>query len=222
VRLLDAGSKTASTVLGEDIKSFYVMGGNSLLTKSLVEYNGAQTIALQTKTPDKAAKVKTYKDGKPTFMAAGEYFRASYLELVHGQQLLVYEGNYPAPGSQFAMRRIVNRKVGFLPRGIKLNSDNRLIEVLGDGEVYNYDLENQVGRRFKIEGTDFKWLNEYLIYTTAQGQLKVYDFDGSNMRTITDVVAGFDVALSKDSKRIYKVNGNSADGFRLQVLSLSE
>ena len=55
--------------------------------------------------------------------------------------------------------------------------------------------------------TNISWLDNYMMFDVVDGKMEVFDFDGTNHRTIlnNNIAAGFDAVINSNDRYLYYV-----------------
>ena len=70
-------------------------------------------------------------------------------------------------------------------------------------------MEAMATREWNVSGQTFGWLDDNMIYSVADGELSVYDFDGQNHRTLSkNVSSHFPVTITNDKWLYYFSDGS--------------
>lgn len=214
LRRINLGDNTVSAALTTNVDKITIGADNAVLFVSnavdnIIEvgvYRDGEKGSSTIHAIDKS--IEEVKDA-PVFVSGGEYYNESYIVIAHGKNLMVLKGSYPMYGKPIAsLTTICDIEVGFSIEKLTMSSSRRLILVSNGENVINYDLETDLEVGFKIDKNkdgvaSYSWIDDFMIYTRADDELKVYDFDGENQRHLTSASSKFPVTISPDNKNLY-------------------
>ena len=222
LRSLDIGANSASAVLVNGVDSFSVYGNDVVSfvgTRNTTEGNDAT----------KQRIVGLYERGKETIVrtyASDATVRAAYSEYTHHGYLAVDAGG----GTVTIVRdptanakdtsEVANIKVGESVDWLKFSSNGRMLAAGKGNAISNYDLDLDKLTAWTMSGAPLthplQWLDEYYLWSSAGGTLRMFEFDSNNDRDITSIIEGSTVSLSQDGAYLYSFAKNSAGQYVLQ------
>jgi hypothetical protein len=223
LRRANVGDKTVSAALAENVLSYYVVDEKSTLLLTEGWENATRSFGFYKDGSRGVAEIYSLetKDGDRLNVVGGEYYSDDYVAIGENDKLQILKGSYPAFGRVAdSLKYIVDIKLDWPIERLELSANKRFVYAINKGRVYNYDLENQVGRYFKLDGEyqssePLNWLNDYMLWTDKGGLLMIYDFDGDNKRSVQKVEPGFKVILTDNDKWLYSVS-KTASGHDLR------
>ncbi|MDR0397788.1 MAG: PEGA domain-containing protein [Candidatus Nomurabacteria bacterium] len=227
LRRADVGNKTVSAVLVSSVLSMYRVSENETLLITADEAAGTRSFSFYKNGNRGASEIYSLDASTQPMLnvVGGEYYSEDYVATSEGDRLQILKGSYPSFGKAGnPLNYLVNQKLEWPIERLELSSNKRFIYAINKGRVYNYDLENNVGRYFVLDGTyssttSLRWLDSYMLWTSDGGQLTVYDFDGNNKRNIQTFDPAFDVALTSNGKWLYTI-AETSGGYNLQRLKM--
>ena len=99
--------------------------------------------------------------------------------------------------------------LSFIPGTIKIGHGGEFIVLYSDTNLATIDMESLKLSEWQVEGSKFGWLDSYMVYTVADGNLIVYDYDGLNRRELSKGVSTRLPATITNNKWLYYFNDNS-------------
>lgn len=167
---------------------------------------------------DKESIVRTYDAGAPVAIDISSYFDNEYLAVGNGTSLEIIKDpleNQDRAGRSFASFT-ASQPIGW----VEFASSGRFA-IAGNGtNIATYDIETDEQFTSQFPGsqdaaTPLKWLDDFYLYSTANGQLTIREFDGMNSHDIAAVAPGFSTTLSENGEYLFSI-GKSGDSFVLQ------
>ena len=92
---------------------------------------------------------------------------------------------------------------------IKVGHEGEFITIYSGRNIATLDMESMEIKEWSVEGDNFGWLDNDMIYTVYDGELIVYDFDGLNRRTISKNVSNHFPAAITDNRYLYYFSDDS-------------
>ena len=92
---------------------------------------------------------------------------------------------------------------------MEVGHNGEFITMYSGTQLATLDMEASLVREWSVDGDNFGWLDNDMIYSVANGELFVYDFDGLNRRNIAkNVSSHFPVTVTDDKWLYYVSDGN--------------
>lgn len=224
VRKLDLSAGTISRPLINSVDEFSVYESNIITyisnDKDTVD---ERTVGLYREGDDAPYTLKVVKgpSSTPLHVATTKYFNANYIAISEGSKVTVYSGSYPTATTddtsslkifaEFSVSRAVH-KLQFSPTG-------EYVFVQNGSDFASFDMEYQIFAASRIRGDGtarpVKWLDDNYIWSDLDGKLTIREFDGTNVHTINDAVAGQDAMLTHNGRWLYSFAKTDA-GYDLQ------
>lgn len=134
-------------------------------------------------------------------VAISKFYDDKYITLLSGDKLVLYKKD--------EFKEIFGATLGFAPQKMKVGRDGNFI-IMNDGsQIATLDMEAMATREWNVSGQTFGWLDDNMIYSVADGELSVYDFDGQNHRTLSkNVSSHFPVTITNDKWLYYFSDGS--------------
>ena len=105
--------------------------------------------------------------------------------------------------------KINDFSISFSPAHIKVGHNGEFILLYSDSNMATLDMEALAMVEWQAKSPEFGWLDDDMIYTIANGELEVYDFDGLNQRTIVKEANASFPATITDDKWLYYFSNNT-------------
>lgn len=100
--------------------------------------------------------------------------------------------------------KVLESTLSFIPTNIKVGHDGEFITMYTNGlSIATLDMEATTVREWTTGTTDFGWIDNDMIYTVNDGNLKVFDFDGFNERSLSTNVSSHFPATITNNKWLY-------------------
>lgn len=98
---------------------------------------------------------------------------------------------------------VMAASLGFTPSHIEVGHDGEFITMWEGTQLATLDMETSSVIEWSVEGGNFDWLVNDMIYSVASGELIVYDFDGLNRRILAKNVSDHYPVSITDDKWLY-------------------
>lgn len=229
IRRIDANSRTVSAPLVENVASYW-QGNSGVLTYVSSHDKKAKTreLGYLTRNATKPRVIQTvYTDADtPLRVVIGQYQSRYYLAVQNDETISVSRVNlYPSDSDRaLDMTNIAVINTEDTVDHLTFSPHNRFIVAQHDATYMTYDIELDRFTSTTLRGTEkvsgpVKWLDLYHIWSTRDGQLRTYEFDGENVQSFGQAVPGLAPQLSRNSEKLF-VFLPAADGVELTQISL--
>ena len=193
---INISSRSISAVLVKDVIDFdhYEDEVVFCAAKNINDY----TIGLVKIDDGKTTKLTT--SAQPVKVALSKFYDDMYISILEETSLSIYKKIDFVPISDY--------NLSFNPKTIEVGHNGEFITMANEKNVATLDMEASAVREWSIEGDDMGWIDNDMIYTVAEGDLIVYDFDGYNRRILAKNVSGhFPVTITDDKWLYYFSDG---------------
>ena len=143
--------------------------------------NNQSTVIKQTATPAKVTLSKFYDD--------------RYITILEDKTVTLYQQNNPEPLRTFVL--------SFSPNSIKTGHEGEFITMTLGNQIATIDMEALDITEWQTDGDTFGWLDNDMIFSIANGELIVYDYDSLNRRAIASNVSSHFPATITNNKWLY-------------------
>lgn len=173
-----------------------------------------QVVGFYDGTKQKLRSIKTFKpDQVNIHTSASSYFNDDYQAISYGETIEVIKN--PLEGKQ----RFVKFKLVGGAQWLYFSNNGRFVVAQNGSSLSVYDLERKQNFVFTIPNNPtytldhhLKWLDDFHLVSDAGGTLTIFEYDGTNIETIGNVLEGYDMSLSDNSKRLFDIARNSVTG----------
>ena len=126
----------------------------------------------------------------------GKFYDSKYIYVIEDKTIFIYRKD--------DLEEIMSFEINFTPKNIKIGSDGEFVVMSSQNNIATLDMEAMQVREWQAGSEHFGWLNPYMIYAVANGELSVYDFDGLNHRTLANNVSNhFPVTITSEKWLYY-------------------
>ena len=191
LRKIDIPGKVISAVLAEHVIDFDHYENEIIY--SAHDTNGEYSINLFKIGDDKITKLKSVSVSPK--VAISKFYDEMYITILQGDTISLYKKVDFAPVAEY--------KLSFEPGQIKVGHNGEFITMSTGTQLATLDMEASSVIEWKVEGDDFGWLDNDMVYTVADGELIVYDFDGFNRRVLAKNTSSHFPATVTDDKWLY-------------------
>ena len=192
LRRIDVSNQAISRVLLDNIESFTSQGSNLLYLTTL-----------QTTDETSYRAIGTYRDGEsggtiitkitsdgPILIAISRYYDNDYLAYIINNDLTVYYGSIPTysenPSDSFTDLEILvdSAQLTEIPDSLTVSPDGEYLLAQKAQSISAIDLEMGDIYAYDASTSEFTWIDSSMLYSTTANELQVWDFDGTNIRTL--------------------------------------
>ena len=137
----------------------------------------------------------------PAKVAIGKFYDSRYIAVLIDHSVSIHQkNNY--------LEDIKQYQITFQPDTIKVGHDGEFLIFSQADQLATLDLEANLVREWSIEHSH-GWLDHYMLYAVAEGDLIVYDFDGLNRRVLShNVSSHFPITITGDKWLYYFSDGS--------------
>lgn len=229
IRRIDVNQRTISAPLVEGVTNYWQSDGGILTyatkyddksnTRSLgyLTAGAAEPQIIQTVYTDKST---------PLRMVIDEYQNRYYLALQNANTISVnrVELHRSDSGDSSNMVNVATINTESAVSRLSFSPHNRFIVAQHDATYMTYDIELDRFTSTTLRGTDkvtepISWLDQYHTWSSRDGELRSYEFDGENVQSFGEVVSDLPVKLTRNSEWLY-VFRSSDDGVVLTQIPL--
>lgn len=214
IRKFDIGAKNISSPVASIVRSFTLYKTNSL---GYVRDEGDQRI-VGVSIDGEASAVRSYDITEPILTDISSYFSHYYVAIARGTRVdIVKDPIGPAPN---ARKTIASFQVPVGAKWLQFSNNGRFVVAGSGSQFVTYDMETREEFSVNLPGSGvpdkpLQWLDDYILVSSPDKNLRLSEFDGGNQQVITDVEPGFSVTLSEDGKALFSI-ARTSGGFVLQ------
>ena len=103
--------------------------------------------------------------------------------------------------------KITTYELSFTPEQLKIGHDGEFAIMSLGSKIATLDMEARAVREWNTDSVKFGWIDNDMIYSVADGELVVYDFDGLNRRVVAKNATGNLPATISGNKWLYYFDG---------------
>ena len=201
LRKIDLSSRSVSSVLVEGVTDFNYHD-NEVIFSAQKPGSDDYYIGILNLSND---KIMTFDVPvvltSPVEVAISRFYDDKYIIIITNDAVLIFKREDFSSVASFELK--------FVPTQVKIGTDGGFILLNSGTNLATIDMESLSMLEWQIEGSNFGWLDDHMIYTVNNGELIVYDYDGINRRTLSkNVSARFPVTIT-DNKWLYYFSDNN-------------
>jgi hypothetical protein len=167
--------------------------------------------------------IKTIAAGNnsPLTAKSARYFNEDYVAIAEGQKVEVMNGSYRSSiiDNTPDLKLINSFETVANVQDLSFSPSGQYILAQSGANFSSYDIERQSLVTSTVDNTgsasSLKWLNNSYFWSDNKGNMNIREFDGSNPRSINDVVVGQDAIMVRNGEYIYSL-GKNETGYQLQ------
>ncbi|MCR5700480.1 MAG: PEGA domain-containing protein [Candidatus Saccharibacteria bacterium] len=197
LRKIDVPGKSISAVLAEEVFSFDHYE-NEIVYSSAGPSN-TYLVSLLKIGDDESTQLETTTE--PVKVAISKFYDDMYITALQDTTLKLYKKVDFTPVSEYQLT--------FSPEIMEVGHNGEFITMYSGAQLATLDMEAATVVEWTIDGDTFGWLDNDMIYSVADGELFVYDFNGLNRRALAkNVSSHFPAAITDDKWLYYVSDGN--------------
>lgn len=165
----------------------------------------------------KSTAIKTLKSTDKYKMNLSSYAGVKHFSLVVGQKLQVYRGDLPKGRQKLeVLTKMTPQLMDFVPENLEISQNGQFVMATAGRQKAVLDLEQAEFWQYQLPKGRVDWLDNCMLAMAQRGELKVWDFDGTNQRTVVrGKVADYPAVISNDDHWLYYVV-TTKDGLMLK------
>ncbi len=190
---IDLSSKSISTVLVENVVDFDYYYNKVIFSVSDNSSDNFKVGLLELSNN----KITDFKDfAVSPRVIIGKFYEDQYFAVIIDDVISLYKVEDFSEFGSF--------ELSFSPAQIKVGHDSDFILAYDEDSFATIDMESSSLKEWTAENNDFGWLDNYMVYTVADGELIVRDYDGLNRRVLADNVSSrLPVTITNDKWLYY-------------------
>ncbi len=204
LRTMTISEKTISNILANNIAVFYYNDNQTVYLT-----NGKDLIVFQDGAEDSV--LASFSPETNIQFVLGTYLGKRYLMAAEGNNVTIYKGDFLAEGAKLSdLESVASVDLANAPATLEIHANGEFYVAKNGKDFMVFDAELTKVSRFSVESDYSYFLDDYLVGTIVDEKLVVRDFDGTNMREITNATSN--AFISKDNKYLYylkKDRGNT-------------
>lgn len=93
---------------------------------------------------------------------------------------------------------------------LAVKGEGSVVTVTSGSHIVAVDMESSKDKiEWDAETINYHWLNDFMFYSIKDGELKVYDYDGLNARSLADGVSSSSTVTISNNKWLYYIKDNA-------------
>lgn len=230
VRKIDIDGATISAPLIKNVTEFSLYD-NSIITfvTSLDPVTKQRTVGYYEEGASHPRVIRSYGDDGTTslHLSLGKYYRENYFGIAYGETVDILKGPLPRsdstdPSSLVAITTMT------VPGGVDYlanRTDGRFFVAQHGARYSVYDLELGDLKTTTLKGDspiqgELRWLDGYTLWSSLDGRLRLYEFDGANQHDIMPILSGQNPSLTRNNRYIYAPTKDESGAFHLSRVRL--
>ena len=241
IRSISMGNLALSRVLLQNVESYsnngttlaYVQnldGERNVGTFDMNDDGGVRIVEIETEVDSAASNADgteqsesvtgDWGDQGQVRVAISEYYGDEYLVVLSGQHIRFYGGTFPTYGAEMKISETLplldEFTLDFTPTRLEASPDSEYFLLSSGDQVAVIDTYDNYLSTYTAPTDSFDWFDDGMLYSTTDGELQGWDFDGANQRTLASDVAHQAVLNSANDRYVYYVS-SAGELVRMQV-----
>jgi len=230
LRKVDIGASTISAPLVRDVVEFSLFDRSTIVyTTRINEKTNSRSVGYIQDDASKPRTIRTFTDDGsiPLHISVGEYFNQTYVSIAHGNSVEILKGQLVRSDSDDSLSLKTVTTVA-TPEDISYLStrtNGRFIVAQHNKSFSVYDLELEKLTTTTVRGDaplegELRWLDGYIVWSSLDGMLRTYEFDGANQHDIMPIIPGQNPTLTSNNRYLYAPTINEDGGYHLSRVRL--
>ena len=196
LRKIDVASRQISAVMAEDVVNFdHFENEVVFLARSDEEdkKNGEYYIGYFKVGDEEITKLESTDNLSKVVIS--KFYDEKYITVLTNDKVSLYKQNDYSLVNEY--------ELSFAPERMKVGHNGEFITMYSNSQIATLDMEASLVREWNIDGKEFGWIDNDAIYSIAEGELIVYDYDGYNRRVLAKNVSSHYPASVTANKWLY-------------------
>lgn len=208
LRRIDVSSRQISSVLLNQVDAFSSQGSNILyLTLPQTTSDGSlRTLGTYRDGEAGGTAITTLPGDTPVLIALSRYYDNDYLAYIVDDRLTVYYGSLPSYSEDASADPFANlsllidaQTLTETPTALTVSPAGEYLIAHRDRAFTAIDLDMGELSAYDAPEAALNWLDQSMLYSVSSDRLVVWDFDGSNTRTLVAADTALDTPASAES-----------------------
>ena len=208
LRRIDVSSRQISSVLLNQVDAFSSQGSNILyLTLPQTTSDGSlRTLGTYRDGEAGGAAITTLPGDASVLIALSRYYDNDYLAYIVDDRLTVYYGSLPSYSEDASVDPFANlsllidaQTLTETPTALTVSPAGEYLIAHRDRAFTAIDLDMGELSAYDAPEAALNWLDQSMLYSVSSDRLVVWDFDGSNTRTLVAADAALDTPASAET-----------------------
>ena len=219
VRRANIDQRSLSGPLLREVDNFSLYAGSTIAYATKPDANGVRSVGYLTADAKAPRVVEHFNDAVdiPLRIVINKYYGRHYFVVAKGKDVTILTSELPASdmADPALFKKLTSltledtvKWVGFSP------DDHRFIYAQGENGLMVYDLDMSQAFHPVIAGATepIEWVDQFHFTAATGGELKIYDFDGTNSHVMMDRAASGTSSLLSNGKYLYGLQRDAANG----------
>ena len=196
LRKIDVASRQISAVMAEDVVNFdHFENEVVFLARSDEEdkKNGEYYIGYFKVGDEEITKLESTDNLSKVVIS--KFYDEKYITVLTNDKVSLYKQNDYSLVNEY--------ELSFAPERMKVGHNGEFITMYSNSQIATLDMEASLVREWNIDGKEFGWIDNDAMYSIAEGELIVYDYDGYNRRVLAKNVSSHYPASVTANKWLY-------------------
>lgn len=230
VRKIDIEAATISAPLVRNVAEFSLYDRSTIVYTSTVDaVTKSRSVGYVTEDAREPRVVRSYSDEGlvPLHISIDKYYNQPHVAIAYGSAVEILSGALPRSDSDNPLSLTAVATMS-TPEAISYFSSKTAgrFFIAQHGKSYSvYDLELQKATTTPLRGEgslegELRWIDGYTVWSSLEGKLRFYEFDGANQNDIMPIIPGQNPALTSNNRYLYAPTQDDAGAFHLSRVRL--
>ena len=217
---VNVAGEVLSRILVDNIESFVNRGANVLYLTMADTKTETRTIGAYRDDEKGGTALLTVPAKEPVKIALSRYFDEDYIAYTVGNSLTVYYGTLPSYNEnreksvlEDLKKLVEDKELEEVPTSFSASRDGEYVVARNGQKFMVTDLDMGDLWTYEAATSELNWLDASMMYAVKDGEILVWDFDGTNLRNLAESAktakdeaieaANFPVMLTANNRWIY-------------------
>lgn len=226
IRRIDIEDATVSAPLVRDVAEFSLFGRSTIAYVTTAnKETSRRSVGYYTKGASEARIIRSYSDeasSRNHHISIGEYFNKTYVAISYGNTTDILSGPLPKSDSDrsLSLSAVITISLADPVDYLSTRAKGRLFVIQHKNNYTVYDTETGNVSTTAIEGSgsikgQLRWADDYSVWSSLGGRLRLYEFDGTNRHDIMPIIPGQSAVISPNNRYIYAPTKTKSGEFYL-------
>lgn len=217
---VNVAGEVLSRILVDNVESFVNRGANVLYLAMVDAKAETRTLGVYRDDEKGGTALLTVPANESVKIALSRYFDEDYIVYTVGKNLTAYYGTLPSynenrekPALDDLKKLVDGRELEEVPTGFTASRDGEYVVARVGQKFMVTDLDMGDLWTYEAATSELNWLDASMMYAVKDGEILVWDFDGTNLRNLAESaktakdepvkVANFPVMLTANNRWLY-------------------
>lgn len=211
LRKISTSSQALSRVLLDNVANYAHHEANLIYVT--MPSKGERQIGLYREGERAGTIIKTISEAENVQIGLSEFYGDHYVIYAIDDKVNVLYGDLPMYNAEkpdlSRLRPLLDgAELGLVPNAVEISGAGEYVIFARGNEFAVVDVDTGEISKYRALAQEAKWLDDSMLYATKDEKMVVWDFDGTNQRTLTQA-SNFDVLITANNRWLYYLRENN-------------